>query len=256
MMDIATFNPFYGLQATGGTGFAVHSRAKRGKAPNAKAGCRSKRRHRSGGCAAGETRNAKSDTFLVRARHVTNRLSAVSHRACRHSVLRSESGFTLIELMITVALVAILAAIAMPSFREIAIRMNVSSTTNDLVSALNTARAEAVKRGVPIAVTSEDAGWTAGWHVAVDDTTSIVTHPAVLPGYSVLGKGTGTGAINTSVVFGATGAMFPTNTSFDFSVCRPSVSPGNAQSRWISVSPSGVIISRRDTTSSPAGQCT
>ena len=52
-------------------------------------------------------------------------------------------GFGVIELMVAVAIVAILTATALPSFREMGRRMTVTSTTNDLVGALAMARAEA-----------------------------------------------------------------------------------------------------------------
>ena len=65
---------------------------------------------------------------------------------------RRASGFTVVELVIAVAIVALLAALALPSFREVGVRMAVTDNTNDLVGALNVARSEAVKRGRAAAV--------------------------------------------------------------------------------------------------------
>jgi type II secretion system protein H len=82
----------------------------------------------------------------------------------------NQQGFTLIELMITVILVGIVAAIALPSFNSSIARGQVSSTANRIVGALNYARAEATKRGaeVTIASTATTNNWAGGYQVWLD----------------------------------------------------------------------------------------
>lgn len=58
-----------------------------------------------------------------------------------------ESGFTLVELMITIALVAIIVGIAIPSFRDMIMNNRLVAQANDVVTLLNLGRSEAVKRG-------------------------------------------------------------------------------------------------------------
>jgi type IV fimbrial biogenesis protein FimT len=54
-------------------------------------------------------------------------------------------GFTLIELMVTIAVAAILIAIAVPSFKTLTVSNALTTTANDMVGALNLARMEAIK---------------------------------------------------------------------------------------------------------------
>ena len=56
-------------------------------------------------------------------------------------------GFSLLELFIAVAVLAILTAAAMPSVIELGRRMTITEHTNDLVGALTAAKSEAAKRG-------------------------------------------------------------------------------------------------------------
>ena len=85
------------------------------------------------------------------------------------------TGFTLIELMITVSLVAILMMIAAPSLRDVMWNARMTSATNDLITDLSVARAEAVTRGVPTAICTSNTGaactataWSQGWIIFYD----------------------------------------------------------------------------------------
>jgi type IV fimbrial biogenesis protein FimT len=163
-----------------------------------------------------------------------------------------------LELIVTLTIVVILTSIALPAMREFGVRASVSTTTNDLVAALSLARVEAVKRGRNINVISNGGSWTAGWTVQTAAGEVLVQHDALVTAYRVLGIGTGAGAEVDRINFSATGSVVsPTGlpTGYEFSVCRPTFSPGNAQSRRVVVTPTGTIRSFRDTTSAPAGTC-
>lgn len=66
-------------------------------------------------------------------------------------------GFTLVELMIAVAVAAVLLVIAVPNFRNTILSNKLTSTANDIVTALNVARMEAVKRNTYTAFCSDSA---------------------------------------------------------------------------------------------------
>lgn len=81
---------------------------------------------------------------------------------------RDNKGFTILELMVTVAIAGILVAVAMPNFTYTLKSNRLTTINNDLVSALNLARSEAVKRNQQVVVRKDAAGWQNGWQVFVD----------------------------------------------------------------------------------------
>ena len=83
---------------------------------------------------------------------------------------RKVSGFTLVELMVTLMVVAILLAVALPHFGEFIARSRVRSATNDLVTALATARSTAIlqRKTVSVCAATNDTGddfFTHGWRI-------------------------------------------------------------------------------------------
>ncbi|MEP4145678.1 MAG: GspH/FimT family pseudopilin [Halioglobus sp.] len=94
-----------------------------------------------------------------------------------------DQGFTLVELMIVVFIVAVLLGIGVPSFRSFLVDQRYRSTSADLRIALMTARSEAVKRNVAIQVTpTSDDDWTTGWQIVDPGDPSIIILNHVLPG--------------------------------------------------------------------------
>jgi type IV fimbrial biogenesis protein FimT len=90
--------------------------------------------------------------------------------------MKREHAFTMIELMTVLALIAILAAMAAPSFNEIIKSNRLTSQVNDFIAAINLARSEAIKRNQNVILCrsadgtscAASGGWEQGWMVFAD----------------------------------------------------------------------------------------
>lgn len=93
----------------------------------------------------------------------------------RHGAMKHCRGLTVIELMVTLIIVAIVVSIAVPNFRDFIQDTRATTESNKIVGALNLARSEAIKRGTPVSVCpssdqascSGDTDWGKGWIVFV-----------------------------------------------------------------------------------------
>lgn len=176
--------------------------------------------------------------------------------------LKAERGFTIIELFVAMLVLAIALGLSMPLFRDVIRNTAVSNQANDLVTSLATARSEAVRRGLQVAVraVSDSADWSSGWQVIADTNRDgnfagtddvISTSPALASQYHVFARSTGGAGADGRVVFAMNGAL--TNAGFDLNVCFPS---GDAtKSRRVRVRASGSASSHKNTTGSSATAC-
>lgn len=89
------------------------------------------------------------------------------------------AGFTMFELVITMTIIGVLAAIAIPSFKYVSAANRMAAEANSLLGDMQLARSEAVKEGLPVTICSSNDGltclgvaagatWNSGWIVYLD----------------------------------------------------------------------------------------
>lgn len=144
--------------------------------------------------------------------------------------LNGSRGFTLFELMITLALLIILLGVAIPSYRVFIANQQVRTVSSNLLSALSLARSEAVKRAAVVTLApasgSGVGAWNNGWLVSVGG-VELRRYPAAA-GATIVGPG-------ASLTYGRDGRTSGGAAAFTVS---PEVSSG-ATPRYVCVSLGG-----------------
>ncbi len=91
------------------------------------------------------------------------------------------NGFTMVEMLVTVAVLAIMVSIALPSYTTLIAKNRADTETGDLYRALNYTRLEAINRGLSVRITPATTGvWTGALNVTLSTAgTSLRVVPAM-----------------------------------------------------------------------------
>ena len=132
---------------------------------------------------------------------------------------KSGNGFTIIELMIVIAILALLAAIAAPNFSGMIKDSRLSSANADFMAALQLAKSESVARVTPVSICRANSGftgcaasgnWTQGWIIFsdADGDGTVDGGDVVLHSHEALGDMTyrGTAQVKTDITFNPSGS--------------------------------------------------
>jgi type IV fimbrial biogenesis protein FimT len=199
-----------------------------------------------------------------------------------------QSGFSLLEVLVTVAIVAILLGIGVPSFQNLMDTNRMAAAVNDMVSAMHAARAEAIKRRANITICASSdwntadpdcdasAHFGSGWIMFVDGVPPVAAN-ADIDGTDELLRAHGplAGTIDPVTVdagvtvpyisYSPTGftqqiaALVPVN---NIEICdrRGNVDTGGgiAAGRWVNIAPTGrpqIFSQQADVQGGPLGGC-
>ncbi|MCX4027128.1 GspH/FimT family pseudopilin [Endozoicomonas sp. SM1973] len=145
------------------------------------------------------------------------------------------TGFTLIEMLITLVIASIILGAAYPAFNNMINENRLTTTANSFIGALSIARNEAIKRGVQISVVAKDASdnnneWGRGWTVQ-DAASNVIRDFPSLDQQNISLNSTNN---FSTITFNARGFLATNQDTVNLQL------PGASSTRLITVTASGV----------------
>lgn len=153
-------------------------------------------------------------------------------------------GFTLVELLITLIVAGILAAVAVPGFQQFVASNQLTTSTNDLIADLALSRSEAIRRARAIVVCASSNGtgcttsttFASGWIIFVDSDNNgaVSTGEEIIRRHEALkGVATVTGSV-TSLTY-SRGGYSAASAQVQIGLCHSRI----RKSRTISIETTG-----------------
>lgn len=144
-----------------------------------------------------------------------------------------QRGFTIIELMMTVALMAVMVTLAIPSFGSMVKQNRLSTQTNTILSSINYARSETINQNNDVLIAPITAGtdWSGGWTTSVNGT--------VLRNFERFENATVTSSVAT-ITYKADGSLdLPAGNNVTLTITPNDCPTGELDRRLITISWSG-----------------